>query len=84
VLAITPISRRRLLLFLDRPVERFVIAHRSPRLDWVFNHLSFLGSTQVVADGGRRVLALAALPRCRAVSALVVTATWPVPCSSSP
>ena len=75
VLAITAhFDGGRLLLFLDRPVERFVIAHRSPRLDWVFNHLSFLGSTQVVLMGGA-VLALVALPRCRAVSALVVTAT---------
>jgi len=45
VLAITAhFDGGRLLLFVDRPVERFVIAHRSPRLDWVFNHLSFLAA----------------------------------------
>ena len=64
----------RLLLFLDRPVEKFVIAHRSGTLDAIFNRLSFFGSTQVVLIGGG-VLALAALPRCRAVATLAVTAT---------
>lgn len=64
----------RLLLFVDRPIEKFVIAHRSGSLDWVFNHLSFLGSTQVVLIGGA-VLTVAALPKCRAVSVLVATAT---------
>ena len=64
----------RMLLFVDRPIEKFVIAHRSGTLDAIFNRLSFLGSTQVVLIGGA-VLALVALPRCRAVSALIVTAT---------
>jgi len=64
----------RLLLFVDRPVEKFVIAHRTPTLDSIFEHLSFFGSTQVVLIGGA-VLALAALPRCRAVATLVVAAT---------
>src|SRR5262245_38900902 len=42
----------RLLLFVDRPVEKFVIAHRSGTLDAIFNRLSFFGSTQVVLIGG--------------------------------
>jgi undecaprenyl-diphosphatase len=64
----------RLLLFVDRPLERWVIAHRSGTLDAIFNRLSFLGSTQVVLIGGA-VLALAALPKCRTVAVLAVTAT---------
>lgn len=64
----------RLLLFADRPIEKFVIAHRSGTLDAIFNRLSILGSTQVVLIGGA-VLTLAALPKCRAVSVLIATAT---------
>ena len=62
------------LLRVDRPLERFVISHRSPWLDHVFRWISFFGSTPVVLLGGLTV-AIVAWRRCRMVAALVVVAT---------
>jgi undecaprenyl-diphosphatase len=63
-----------LLLHVDLPIERFVIAHRTGWLDHAFRRISFLGSTKVVLAGGL-VLALASWRRCRLVAALVVAST---------
>jgi undecaprenyl-diphosphatase len=64
----------RLLLELDRPVQRFVENNRGSVLDDVFLRISFLGSTYFVLIGGA-VLALIAGLRCRATALLVVAAT---------
>jgi undecaprenyl-diphosphatase len=63
-----------LLLRVDLPLERFVIAHRTPWLDDVVRRISFFGSTTAVIVGGL-LLALAAWWRCRVVAGLVVAAT---------
>jgi undecaprenyl-diphosphatase len=63
-----------MLLRVDRPIERFVITHRSAWLDEVFRRISFFGSTPVVLVGGL-VLAIVAWRRCRVVAVLVVAAT---------
>jgi undecaprenyl-diphosphatase len=63
-----------LLLPADRPISRWVIAHRSPGFDRFFHDVSFFGSTYVVLIGGG-LLALLALPKCRLSAALIVTAT---------
>src|SRR5262245_42221264 len=59
------------LLHIDRPIERFVIEHRSAWLDDTFRWISFFGSTRVVVVGGL-ALAVLAWRRCRVVAALVV------------
>jgi undecaprenyl-diphosphatase len=63
-----------LLLHVDAPIERWVIANRSAWLDATFRRISFFGSTPVVLLGGL-TLAIAAWRRCRVVAALVVVAT---------
>jgi undecaprenyl-diphosphatase len=63
-----------LLLRLDGPIERYVVANRTSLLDVVFRRISFLGSTVVVLAGGAALAALA-WRRCRLVAALVVVAT---------
>jgi len=64
----------RLLLTVDRPITEWALRSRSPDRDRVFLWISFWGSTKVVLLGGA-ALALAALPRCRAVAGFVVVAT---------
>jgi undecaprenyl-diphosphatase len=62
------------LLRVDEPIERFVVANRSPWLDSTFRWISFFGSTPVVLLGGL-TLATVAWRRCRMVAALVIVAT---------
>jgi undecaprenyl-diphosphatase len=63
-----------LLLHIDEPIERFVVANRSAWLDTTFRRISFWGSTPVVLVGGL-TLAIVAWRKCRVVAALVVVAT---------
>ena len=63
-----------LLLHVDAPIERFVVANRSSWLDTTFRRISFWGSTPVVLIGGL-TLAIVAWRKCRVVAALVVVAT---------
>jgi undecaprenyl-diphosphatase len=72
--AMAMIHRGSMLLEVDLPIERFVIAHRTPWLDTVVRRISFLGSTTAVIVGGT-VLALVAWRRCRVVAGLVVAST---------
>jgi undecaprenyl-diphosphatase len=58
----------------DRPIESWVIAHRTGALDAVVRRLSFLGSSKVVYTLGP-LLGLAALVRCRTVGVMVLAVT---------
>ena len=63
-----------LLLHVDEPIGRFVVDQRTAWLDRFFRNVSSFGSTKVVLVGGA-ALAIAAWPKCRMVSLLIVTAT---------
>lgn len=63
-----------LLLHVDEPIGRFVVEHRTAWLDSVVRRISFLGSTRFVLVGGA-VLAIAAWPKCRMATLLIVVAT---------
>lgn len=63
-----------LLLHVDEPIGRFVVDHRTAWLDTAMLRISFFGSTRFVLGAGL-VLALAAWPRCRMATVLIVGAT---------
>lgn len=63
-----------LLLHVDEPVGRFVVDHRTAWLDTTMLRISFFGSTRFVLAGGL-ALAIAAWPKCRMATLLIVGAT---------